>query len=188
MLSGLAEHVAYFLKSSRGLSKRIVGKYLGEVDVFNQKVCAELRLAIIIVNFCSSVHRLASPGLALVHFSRQFQGGAGTNLATLSPRELTCCNVLSSTRRCDISWANSDYLARLRKSTASCRRFLRSEEPEACPVSVAADWVRFLLSRRYCKDNPRTFQSPDTAYVLAFATIMLNTDLHNPNIKRSAPV
>lgn len=28
------------------------------------------------------------------------------------------------------------------------------------------------------------FQSPDTAYVLAFATIMLNTDLHNPNIKR----
>mmetsp|Transcript_410 Transcript_410/g.501 ORF Transcript_410/g.501 Transcript_410/m.501 type:complete len:1858 (-) Transcript_410:37-5610(-) len=34
----------------------------------------------------------------------------------------------------------------------------------------------------YCEHNPDTFPSADTAYVLAFSIIMLNTDLHNPNI------
>ena len=30
----------------------------------------------------------------------------------------------------------------------------------------------------------QVFSHPDTAYVLAFALIMLNTDLHNPNVKK----
>ena len=29
----------------------------------------------------------------------------------------------------------------------------------------------------------QTFGHPDTAYVLSFALIMLNTDLHNPSVK-----
>ena len=36
---------------------------------------------------------------------------------------------------------------------------------------------------RYCEQNPSTFESPDTAFILSFAIIMLNTDLHNPGIK-----
>jgi hypothetical protein len=40
------------------------------------------------------------------------------------------------------------------------------------------------FSAGYCKSNPSVFSSPDTAYVLSFSLIMLNTDLHNPAIKR----
>ncbi|KAK3259427.1 hypothetical protein CYMTET_31576, partial [Cymbomonas tetramitiformis] len=35
------------------------------------------------------------------------------------------------------------------------------------------------FAERYCKDNPRAFKSADTAYILAYAVIMLNTDAHN---------
>lgn len=38
----------------------------------------------------------------------------------------------------------------------------------------------------YCEQNPnnKVFDHPDDAFVLAFAMIMLNTDLHNPNLKQ----
>ena len=35
----------------------------------------------------------------------------------------------------------------------------------------------------YNDQNPGIFDSPETAFVLSFSIIMLNTDLHNPNIK-----
>ena len=45
---------------------------------------------------------------------------------------------------------------------------------------------RFMLkfAERYCIDNPNHFSSADTAYVLAYSVIMLNTDLHNPQVKK----
>ena len=39
------------------------------------------------------------------------------------------------------------------------------------------------FAERYCKDNPRVFRCADTAYVLGYSVIMLNTDLFNPAIK-----
>ena len=39
------------------------------------------------------------------------------------------------------------------------------------------------FAERFCLDNPGTFPSADTAYVLGYSIIMLNTDAHNPNIK-----
>ena len=35
---------------------------------------------------------------------------------------------------------------------------------------------------RYCRDNPNLFKNADTAYILAYAVIMLNTDAHNPMV------
>nr|CAG8603477.1 13914_t:CDS:10 [Entrophospora candida] len=45
---------------------------------------------------------------------------------------------------------------------------------------------RFMLkfAERYVDGNPEQFANADTAYVLAYSVIMLNTDLHNPQIKR----
>eukprot|EP00762_Andalucia_godoyi_P001130 ANDGO_01933.mRNA.1 Brefeldin A-inhibited guanine nucleotide-exchange protein 3 len=40
------------------------------------------------------------------------------------------------------------------------------------------------FAERFCKDNPGVFASADTAYVLAYSTIMLQTDAHNPMVKR----
>nr|BAG59469.1 unnamed protein product [Homo sapiens] len=39
------------------------------------------------------------------------------------------------------------------------------------------------FAQRYCQCNNGVFQSTDTCYVLSFAIIMLNTSLHNPNVK-----
>ena len=41
--------------------------------------------------------------------------------------------------------------------------------------------VSFCLS--YCQDNADSFPSPDAAFILAFALVMLNTDQHNSNIR-----
>uniref|UniRef100_V9L056 Cytohesin-2 n=1 Tax=Callorhinchus milii TaxID=7868 RepID=V9L056_CALMI len=44
------------------------------------------------------------------------------------------------------------------------------------------------FAQRYCHCNPGVFQSTDTCYVLSFAIIMLNTSLHNPNVRDKPPV
>eukprot|EP01124_Arcella_intermedia_P020212 TRINITY_DN2770_c0_g1_i1.p1 TRINITY_DN2770_c0_g1~~TRINITY_DN2770_c0_g1_i1.p1 ORF type:complete len:468 (+),score=108.55 TRINITY_DN2770_c0_g1_i1:189-1592(+) len=40
-----------------------------------------------------------------------------------------------------------------------------------------------IFSNHFCKCNAGLFPTPDAAFILAFAIIMLNTDLHNPAIK-----
>lgn len=44
---------------------------------------------------------------------------------------------------------------------------------------------RFMLkfAERYISGNPNVFANADTAYVLAYSVILLNTDLHSPQIK-----
>lgn len=42
------------------------------------------------------------------------------------------------------------------------------------------------FAERYCECNPdqvKNFKNADTIFLLAFAIIMLNTDLHNPSVK-----
>ncbi|KAG5839022.1 hypothetical protein ANANG_G00229940 [Anguilla anguilla] len=42
------------------------------------------------------------------------------------------------------------------------------------------------FSQRYCMCNPgvvRQFRNPDTIFILAFAIILLNTDMYSPNVK-----
>ncbi|KAG8558116.1 hypothetical protein GDO81_016867 [Engystomops pustulosus] len=45
------------------------------------------------------------------------------------------------------------------------------------------DRMMEAFASRYCLCNPGVFQSTDTCYVLSFAIIMLNTSLHNPNVR-----
>ncbi|XP_056608968.1 cytohesin-3 [Triplophysa dalaica] len=45
------------------------------------------------------------------------------------------------------------------------------------------DRMMEAFALRYCTCNPGVFQSTDTCYILSFAIIMLNTSLHNPNVK-----
>jgi hypothetical protein len=47
----------------------------------------------------------------------------------------------------------------------------------------AIDRVMEAYAREYCRCNPGIFSKTDTAYVLAFSIIMLNTDHFNPNIR-----
>lgn len=45
------------------------------------------------------------------------------------------------------------------------------------------DRIMEKFAERYTLQNPDIFPSADTAFILAFSVIMLNTDLHNPSIK-----
>ncbi|KAJ7950995.1 Brefeldin A-inhibited guanine nucleotide-exchange protein [Quillaja saponaria] len=45
------------------------------------------------------------------------------------------------------------------------------------------DRIMEKFAERYCKCNQKAFSSADTAYVLAYSVIMLNTDAHNPMVK-----
>ncbi|PKA60061.1 Brefeldin A-inhibited guanine nucleotide-exchange protein 2 [Apostasia shenzhenica] len=45
------------------------------------------------------------------------------------------------------------------------------------------DRIMEKFAQRFCKCNPNAFSSADTAYVLAYSVIMLNTDAHNPLVK-----
>lgn len=50
------------------------------------------------------------------------------------------------------------------------------------------DRMMEAFATRYCHCNPEVFQSTDTCYILSFAIIMLNTSLHNPNVKEKPPL
>ncbi|XP_073901095.1 cytohesin-1 isoform X3 [Castor canadensis] len=50
------------------------------------------------------------------------------------------------------------------------------------------DRMMEAFAQRYCQCNNGVFQSTDTCYVLSFAIIMLNTSLHNPNVKDKTTV
>lgn len=45
------------------------------------------------------------------------------------------------------------------------------------------DRIMEKFAARYCECNPERFANADTAFILGYAIIMLQTDLHNPNIK-----
>ncbi|XP_017508535.2 cytohesin-4 isoform X2 [Manis javanica] len=49
------------------------------------------------------------------------------------------------------------------------------------------DRMMETFASRYCLCNPGVFQSTDTCYVLSFSIIMLNTSLHNPNVRDRPP-
>ena len=45
------------------------------------------------------------------------------------------------------------------------------------------DRIMEKFAECYSKCNPKAFTSADTAYVLAYSVILLNTDAHNPMVK-----
>ena len=46
------------------------------------------------------------------------------------------------------------------------------------------DRIMEKFAEKFCTENPGRYPSADSAYVLSFAVIMLNTDLHSPQIKK----
>jgi brefeldin A-inhibited guanine nucleotide-exchange protein len=50
------------------------------------------------------------------------------------------------------------------------------------------DRIMQKFAEKYFKDNPEHFEEADTVYVLSFAIIMLQTDLHNDSIQKKMPL
>ncbi|XP_024526680.1 brefeldin A-inhibited guanine nucleotide-exchange protein 5 isoform X3 [Selaginella moellendorffii] len=66
------------------------------------------------------------------------------------------------------------------KFDQAIREFLRSFRLPGEAQKI--DHIMEKFAERYCRCNPGLFKSADTAYVLAYAVIMLNTDAHNPMV------
>ena len=46
------------------------------------------------------------------------------------------------------------------------------------------DRIMEAFASHYCEQNSNLFDESDTCYILSFSIIMLNTALHNPNVKQ----
>ena len=72
--------------------------------------------------------------------------------------------------------------------------FANVEVDEALRVFVQSFWlpgeaqkidrIVEVFSEKYFEENPTSFRSADTVYVLAFSLVMLNTDQHNSEVRR----
>ncbi|GAM29301.1 hypothetical protein SAMD00019534_124770 [Acytostelium subglobosum LB1] len=72
------------------------------------------------------------------------------------------------------AWTNKEFDETLREFLA---RFRLPKEAQQI------DRIMECFAHKYARDNPDRFSDPDTAYLLAFSLILLNTDAHNINIK-----
>ncbi|KAG4304811.1 hypothetical protein PORY_001864 [Pneumocystis oryctolagi] len=62
------------------------------------------------------------------------------------------------------------------------RKFLQSFRLPGEAQKIDRYMLKF--AERYVNCNPGAFTNADTAYILAYSVIILNTDLHNPHIKK----
>lgn len=85
------------------------------------------------------------------------------------------------------NWKGMDYDVAIRHFLTRCgfRSFFLDSLIVRLPgESQRIDRLVEAFSQCYWEDNQQFFSCPDTVYVLTFATIMLNTDLHNPNVPK----
>ncbi|CAG8962289.1 hypothetical protein HYFRA_00005344, partial [Hymenoscyphus fraxineus] len=68
-----------------------------------------------------------------------------------------------------------------RRFTEALRQFLQSFRLPG--ESQKIDRFMLKFANHYAAGNPNAFANADTAYVLSYSVIMLNTDLHNKNFK-----
>lgn len=45
------------------------------------------------------------------------------------------------------------------------------------------DRIMDSFAQQYCEQNPNLFEEKDPCYIMSFSIVMLNTALHNPNVK-----
>eukprot|EP01134_Creolimax_fragrantissima_P005110 CFRG5110T1 len=83
-----------------------------------------------------------------------------------------CQSVLKALIRRQCYWGK-DFVASLREFLALFRLPGEAQKIDR----IMENWAQ-----QYFSQNPDVFVSEDTPYVLAFSTIMLNTDQHNPSV------
>ncbi|CAH1264460.1 IQSEC1 [Branchiostoma lanceolatum] len=147
--------VAKFLLSRRGLSRQMIGEYLGNCQKdFNRDVLDCV------------VDEMDFADLELDEALRKFQSQIRVQGEAQKVERL-------------IEAFSQGYCV---CNPSVVHQF---NHPDTILINIPSSPSAF--SQRYCICNPSVvhqFNHPDTIFILAFAIIMLNTDLHNPNIKR----
>ena len=86
---------------------------------------------------------------------------------------------------CEISFRHFDCLARLSRLSVSLKH-LPSATLQQHQVRLLARVHQTKLTTR--NDIPEGIKSEDAVFVLAYSVILLNTDLHNPQVRVCSPV
>ena len=140
--------MARFLITRKGLSKQMIGEYLGNIgNPFNQAVtqsfAQEMDLSSLQID------------LALRKFQTYFRYTLSQLSVSVPDIQLVLC------------W----YILFSHRMPGEAQKIERLME---------------VFSHRYCVCNPdlaAKLNSADSIFILAFAIILLNTDLHTPNLK-----
>uniref|UniRef100_A0A8D1SFB2 Cytohesin 4 n=1 Tax=Sus scrofa TaxID=9823 RepID=A0A8D1SFB2_PIG len=124
-------------------------------------------------------HKLLSPDVQdIAQFLYKGEGLNKTAIGTyLGERDPINLQVLQAFVDCH-EFANLNLVQALRQFLWSFRLPGEAQKIDRMMETFAA---------RYCLCNPGVFQSTDTCYVLSFSIIMLNTSLHNPNVRDRPP-
>ncbi|KAK2512774.1 Cyth4 [Columba guinea] len=124
-------------------------------------------------------HEVLSPDLQEI--AKFLHKGEGLNKTAigdyLGGRDPTNIQILQAFVACH-QFANLNLVQALRQFLWSFRLPGEAQKIDRM-MEAFANW--------YCKCNPGVFQSTDTCYILSFSIIMLNTSLHNPNVKDKPP-
>jgi hypothetical protein len=162
--------------TTESVSKTQVGEFLGEADQFNLDV---LREFVMLHDFTKLTFdkalRYITP-LALV-----FLNSVALSCAWLqSMSELSLERPLQFVTPC--IWGGFILVHSL--FVAAICRFRNYLWSFRLPGEAQKiDRMMETFAKRFCECNPGLFNSTDTCYILAFAIIMLNTNLHNPAVK-----
>ncbi|CAG01919.1 unnamed protein product [Tetraodon nigroviridis] len=161
--------VAHFLLQRKGLSRQMIGEFLGNSKKpFNRDVLDCV------------VDEMDFSGMELDEALRKFQAhirvqGEAQKVERLI-EAFSQWQVLSF-----LPWDGDPPL------TSAVRRFGDLQALwTTYQVFIFPSAVPAAISQRYCMCNPdvvQQFHNPDTIFILAFAIILLNTDMYSPNIK-----
>ncbi|ETE71221.1 IQ motif and SEC7 domain-containing protein 3, partial [Ophiophagus hannah] len=182
--------VAHFLLQRKGLSRQMIGEFLGNSKKqFNRDFppgCLSSVLSLSVgCKFITDAFSWKTSPAALSPERKKLENRS-LHLAEqiLHPYEYSCFlpspNLLPQSLVCvvdEMDFSGMELDEALRKFQAHIR------------VQGEAQKVERLIeafSQRYCMCNPdvvQQFHNPDTIFILAFAIILLNTDMYSPNIK-----
>ncbi|KAJ7418009.1 IQ motif and SEC7 domain-containing protein 3 [Willisornis vidua] len=171
--------VAHFLLQRKGLSRQMIGEFLGNSKKqFNRDVLENLTIPTPCLaplnTFPSVVFNIISPFISVSPqkaYDHLEEAQHCQNKISDSPPASAYCVVD------EMDFSGMELDEALRKFQAHIR------------VQGEAQKVERLIeafSQRYCMCNPdvvQQFHNPDTIFILAFAIILLNTDMYSPNIK-----
>jgi len=148
-----AESMAKFLKNTTGLDLRLVGEYLGKRKEFNGEVRGEF------------VKLFDFTNMSLVEGLRMF-------LSTFRlPGEAQLIERLVE------SFATSYYCAQIAAPDAEAN-------PDPSKIARIVPREKALFDNDIPEEERTTrICNSDTIFILSYSIIMLNTDLHNPNVK-----
>ncbi|KAJ7404850.1 IQ motif and SEC7 domain-containing protein 3 [Pitangus sulphuratus] len=167
--------VAHFLLQRKGLSRQMIGEFLGNSKKqFNRDVLDCV------------VDEMDFSGMELDEALRKFQAhirvqGEAQKVERLI--EAFRRVAMEGLLKCGVLCATVAYEPRLCQMYGGMKGTKGQSEASA---DMSASKGFPVHCQRYCMCNPdvvQQFHNPDTIFILAFAIILLNTDMYSPNIK-----